>query len=65
MSTEYYKLNGDYSVLGDSVCDVCDDYVVNLRYCPLAELGTEESFICSSSCLYYSDCDDCTKGIST
>lgn len=56
LSNEYLVLNGDYSVFGDSVCDVSDDYIVNLRYCPLAELGTEDSLICSSACLYYSDC---------
>lgn len=57
---EYFLLNGNNSAPVFACCDVSDKYVRDLRYCPLEEMDSENLFICSSSCLYYSvHSDEC------
>lgn len=57
---EYIWLNGNNSAPVSAVCDVCDKWVRDLRYCPLEEMDSENLFICSSACLYYSiHSDEC------
>lgn len=55
MSTEYYDLKNNNTVPETAICDVCDECICDLKYCPLEELDSDDLFTCSNSCLYYND----------
>lgn len=58
MITDYFCLAGQNTAPVTGVCDVSDSYVSELDHCPLEESDSGNRFICSSACIYYSDCPD-------